>query len=432
MTADVMTPHPVADVRGGGGEIGLEVQRIPCNDCISRKTDRIAVTSGTRVSGKCHRTFSVSSAVQIMIVVQHPQRIQSFHFADSTGLPVYPPEVHALFLLWMEDVTEAGFEKIRIGDIEYDRLFGLWINSQCLSHLRIHFFVCADSVSRMNVQGNMHIPVVEPFHKAFRIREEVTVPCVAGPSAAVFWIDIHQMPVHINDCNGKRKVFFFKLFHQLFVGFFCIFIVAAPPVPECIAGDHGAFPAQMTEVFECLLVIMTVCPEVDVDASAPPGFHPSIVPECEGAAVVHDGEAVPAYNSVIQRDCPVCFIQRAGCSTQIVEILSVVPDAVVRAVIANSLYGQPAGRKGVAVIDQVCSGGDDFQRIVRIDYAERAFGEIAVPHGLRRPVFENPVRIIFEAEQAFCEDRDPPAVSFDNIFRCSLRMSFCDQFWSHI
>ena len=108
------------------------------------------------------------------------------------------------------------------------------------------------------------------------------------------------------------------------------------------------------------------------------------------------------------------------------------PDAVVGAVVADGLDGQPVGGKWFPVIDQMCFGGDDLKRILMIDHTESALREIAVPYGLCRPVFKDPLGIIFKAEQAFREDRDPPAVSFYYVFRCSLGMSFCDQFWSHI
>ena len=69
---------------------------------------------GACISGECHRTLPVSCVVQIVIVVQHPQRIEPFNLADASGLPVDPPEVYAFFFGRVEDVPEACIEKIRI------------------------------------------------------------------------------------------------------------------------------------------------------------------------------------------------------------------------------------------------------------------------------------------------------------------------------
>ena len=135
---------------------------------------------------------------------------------------------------------------------------------------------------------------------------------------------------------------------------------------------------------------------------------------------------------MLQWNSAVRLIQSTGSPAQIFEIFAVMPDAVISAVVADGLYGETVGRERIPVIDQMRLWRDDLQGIVRIYYAESASWEIAVPHGLGSPVFKNPVRVIFKTEKPFCKNRYPPAVSFNDIFRCSLRMSFCDQFWSHI
>ena len=151
------------------------------------------------------------------------------------------------------------------------------------------------------------------------------------------------MPVHVDHCDREWKVLFFKPFHQSFVGIFRVFVIAAPPVAQSVSGNHGCFPAQMAEVFQCLMVIVAVSPEIDVCASFPAGLHPSVFAERQRTAVIHHRKAVPAYDAVFQRDGSVCFVQSAGGSAQIPEIISVMPDAVVGTVIPDGLYGQTIG-----------------------------------------------------------------------------------------
>ena len=278
----------------------------------------------------------------------------------------------------------------------------------------------------MDVQRDMQVAVVKPFHKTFRIGEEFPVPCIACPAASVFGVDVYQMPVHIDNRYRERKALIFKAFHQFLISFFCIFIVTAPPVSECVARNHGTLSAQAGKVSERLQIVMPVSPEIDVDASFAPGLNPPVFPDSQRAAVVHYREAVTAHDSVIQRNSAVRFIQGTGGSPQIFEIFAVMPDAVISAVVADGLYGEPVGGERLPVIDQMRLWRDDLKRIIPIDHAEGAFGEIAIPHGLGCPVFKNPVRVIFKTEKPFCKNRYPPAVSFNDIFRCSLRMSFCD------
>src|SRR5699024_12084852 len=99
--------------------------------------------------GESHRTSAVSSVIQIMIVVQHPERIKPFHSADAPVLPVKPPEIHSLLLSRMKDIFKACFEEVGIRSVEADRLFRLGINSHGFCHFRIHLLISADSVGGM-------------------------------------------------------------------------------------------------------------------------------------------------------------------------------------------------------------------------------------------------------------------------------------------
>src|SRR5699024_6400112 len=114
MAADVMAPHAVSNVGGCSCKVRLESKRCPGHNGISGKSYGIAVASRSCVSGKSHRAFSLSPTVQIMVMVQHPKRVQSFYLAEASGLPVKPPEIHALFFHRMENMFKACFQEIGI------------------------------------------------------------------------------------------------------------------------------------------------------------------------------------------------------------------------------------------------------------------------------------------------------------------------------
>ena len=230
MTADIMAPHAVSDIRGSRCEIRLESQRGPGHDSISRKSHRITVASRSCVSGKGHWPFSVPSAVQVMIVVQHPEGIQSFYLAESSGLPVQPPEIDSLLFHRMENMLKACFQEFWICRIKVYRLFLLPIDSHFFCHCPVLFLMGPDTVCRMDIQSHPLIPVMKPLKKLLRIRKQVPVPGIAGPAASVLGINVYQVPVHIDNSHRKRNLLLFKSVHQFFVGFFCIFIISAPPV----------------------------------------------------------------------------------------------------------------------------------------------------------------------------------------------------------
>ena len=151
MASDIMAPHAVADIGSCRGKVRLEVQRFPGDDGVSGKSDGISVAARSCVSGKGHGTFSPSFVVQIMVMVQHPERIQAFYLADPSGLPVQPPEVHALVFHGMVNMFKAGFQELGICRVKVYRLLLFPVCSHFLCHCSVLFFMGPYSVCRMDV-----------------------------------------------------------------------------------------------------------------------------------------------------------------------------------------------------------------------------------------------------------------------------------------
>ncbi len=123
VSADIMAPPAVTDVGGRIGKIRLEVKGFPGNHRIPRKSYRVSVRPRSRITGKGHGTLSVSAAVQKMIVVQHPERVQPFNFRVGSLLPVQPPEIHSLLLHGMMHLFKINRKEFRAGDVKLYRLF---------------------------------------------------------------------------------------------------------------------------------------------------------------------------------------------------------------------------------------------------------------------------------------------------------------------
>ena len=210
-------------------------------------------------------------------MVEHPQRIQAFHLRNTALLPVKPPEIHPFFFIGMVRIFKIGGKECRIRNFKRHRLFPGYILPQFLCHSLIHFLMRADSVCRMHIQCNSHTTLMQAVHKSLRIREKLPVPCIACPAGSIFGIDIYQMPVHINDCNCKRDSLFIETVHQLQITRFGIFIVTAPPVPQCEPGQHGGFTAKIIKILQTFQIVQPVTPEINILNSFFAGCNPSFL-----------------------------------------------------------------------------------------------------------------------------------------------------------
>ena len=134
MAADIMAPPSVADIAGRVGEVGLELEALPGNHCISGESHRVSVASHAGIAGEGHGTVSFPFAVQEMVMVQHPQRIQSRNLRDGSLLPVQPPEVHAFLLQRMMQILQVDFHEFGIRRVKLYRNLAGGVNAHLFSH----------------------------------------------------------------------------------------------------------------------------------------------------------------------------------------------------------------------------------------------------------------------------------------------------------
>ena len=250
------------------------------------------MTSHTCISGESQRTITLPAAVQIMIMVQHPQRIQSRHFGNSSLLPVKPPEIHAFFFQRMMQFFQIHFHEMWICRIKLYRDLTFRIDSHLFSHTRIQLLVCTDSIGRMHIQCNLHIVLMQPGHKSFWIREEVFVPGISCPAASVFRIYIvNNMPVHINNSYRERQFFVFKTFYQFFIFILCVTMITAPPVTKCISWQQRLFSTQIIEIFQTFQITMSISEEIQILAISLSRTYPSVFCQCHRMTVIHNSKS---------------------------------------------------------------------------------------------------------------------------------------------
>ena len=416
MAADVVAPPAIAHIAGVGGEIGLEVQRFPGDDGIPREAHRIPVAAHAGVAGEGHPPLAVPHAVQIVVVVQHPQGVQAGDFGAGALLPVQPPEVHPVLFLGVVEALEIGFQELGVGDVELDGLAGAPVPAQRLGHGPVGLLKGPDAVRRVNVQRHPQIVLVQPVHEGRRVGEQFFVPGVAGPAAAVLGIHVHQVPVHVDDRHREGHLFLLKPLDQFLVLLVGVAVVAAPPVAQGEPGQHGGIPRQAVKVPQAALVVVAVPEEVQVHRLPFPGLHPAVLPDHQGMAVVQYAIPSPGHHAVVQLHRAVRPVQGAGGAAQVLHRLAVMPDGVVGVLAGLDRQGQAAGGKGLFVVQQLHPFGDDFEGVLGLIHLKGGHRELPVHHALGGAVLKDPRLIVLQPEQPRRQQAEPVFVPLHHRF----------------
>ena len=420
MAADVVAPPAVAYVAGVGGEVGLEGQGLPADDGIPRKAHRVTVAARAGVAGEGQAPPALPHAVQKVVVVQHPQGVQAGDAGPGALLPVQPPEVHAGLLVGVVEVLEISVHEAGVGDVELHRLFLLPVLAQGLGHGAVGLLKGADAVGGVDVQGHPQAMPVQPGHKLRRVGEELFVPGIAGPAAAVLRVHVHQVPVHVDDRHREGHLLGFKPLHQGLILRLVVAVEAAPPVAQSVAGQHRRRAGQVIKIPQAGLVVAAVAEEVEVDALALPGLHPAVGADQQGAAVVQQAVAAPVgQQAVLQLHRAVGVVQGAGGAPQVAGLLPIVPHAVVGVALRLDRQGQPAGGELLLVVQQHHPFGDDLEGAVRLEHPKLRHREIPVQNALGGPVLKHAVLAVFQPEQPGRQDGDAVFFSLHHRLLCT-------------
>ena len=150
MTADVMTPPCIADIGCVCGKIRLEIKTLPADYGIARKAERIAVRADLGKAGKNQRPLVFCGKVKRVVMVKSPKGIKTFNFGFPFLLPVYPPEVNAVFFIRLMQKAEIALNKLRVGDIKGDTLFCFRINAHEARKVLILIFKRTNALRRVD------------------------------------------------------------------------------------------------------------------------------------------------------------------------------------------------------------------------------------------------------------------------------------------
>ena len=368
----------------------------------------------SRIPREGKRPIPVTPGIQVVQVVEHPQRVESRLTGHTALLPVEPPEVNAFGFHTMMHV-EVGAYEIRIRQVEFHRLFGCGIDADALGHCLIIVFERANAISRMHVQCGFQAALMQVVQKRLMVREQLLVPRIAGPTGTVFRVDIvHAMPVHVDHGCGEWNAFTLEPVHELHVLVLRVAVVAAPPVAECEARQQRRWSGQLVEVLHRFGVAAAVAEEVEVGflviARHNPspqrirlavhfvGFHDHV----RGGIVEHR-PSVSRNHTIVQRNFAVRLVERArGAFEIMLRLVAVIPRIELGVGHALDDYAQAFFAERLAIVRHIQCGGVNNEQSVAMRHRELRIGtEIAVDHHLRKIVLKFAGIRPFETDQRF-------------------------------
>ena len=432
--SDVVGPPEVADVGGRGREARLEAQGVPADDRVPGEAHRGAVARGVGEAREGHWAATLhatvgrralAARVEVVDVVEHPQRVQAGNRRGAALLPVQPPEVHALVLQGVVEAREIGAHEVPVGDVEGHVLPGARIQAQVGADLLIGPLVAAHPLSRVHVERGEHAPLVQAGQEGRRVREQLPVPGVAGPSRADRRVDVGDVPVHVDDGHGEGQLLGGEAVHERQVLLVAVGVVAAPPVAQQRPRDEGARPGEAEEVPQRLLVVLAVAEHVEVlrpvgqAVAGLTGLNPLVLGEQQRGRVVQGGDAVETQQARTQGDGAVGLIEGAGGAAQVrreglarVPHVAVVPGAAVGVQRRRTQPDtEPGGGEAQGWhMGQVQVLGDDLHAVLAVHHPERRrLTQVAVDDQLGGGVGEDARGGVLHADEPRGEHREPVA-----------------------
>lgn len=274
----------------------------------------------------------------------------------------------------------------------------------------------------MHVQRDAQAGVVQPAQEFRRLREQLPVPGVAGPAAAVRRVDVDQVPVHVQDGDRERDPGVAEPGHQRQVRLRGVPVVPAPPVAQRVAGQHRHRPGHGVEGLQRGGVVVAVGEHVQVGAADVVRGDPAVGAEQQRLRVVEHGVSAARDDARLQRNRAVGVVQGSRGAAEGRRGLPVPPHRVVGGDAAAHGHAQPAGGERATVVRQMHACRDDLQVATALRDPEVRDRQAPVDGEGRRAVLEDAVLGVLQAQQTVGEHGDAVAVAADHGRRVSDRL----------
>ena len=98
-----------------------------------------------------------------MVMIKHVKRVESPDVPRPALLPVYPPEVNAVFFIRLMENIKVCVPEIVAAALKLNILFGLGVYSDSLCHFLVHILIKMNTVSRMQIERYMKVVLFKSF-----------------------------------------------------------------------------------------------------------------------------------------------------------------------------------------------------------------------------------------------------------------------------
>ena len=433
VAADVVAPPGVADVGRVRREIRLEIEALPGDHCVARKTERIAVRACLRVAREDQRPLAVAPGIQRMVVVECPERVEPGNGGGLFLLPVDPPEIDARVLIRLVQNIEISFGEPRIGNIKFDGLLALGVQSDRACHFRILILERTDALRRVKVDRDLEVHLLQLTQHGFVVRKQLCVPAVARPAQTAHDVadrlaggtaepevlsgkpvaDVDPVPVHVDRRDGQRNLCVAKARHQIEVFLLRVRLVAAPPVAETPARDERRLAAKPVEIAQTAAVVVAVGEVIDVFERPFAREDRPVVGDQTAFSVVKYADAAAAHQSVFETVGAVGTVQRPVCALEVARF------EIGHFFAALERHGNERALAKVKAEDAVC--GADSQLVAAFFERKARTLKIAEPDLLRRRVAEFAALRRFEPDKAGRQHAETHLPAYDHTARVGFR-----------
>ncbi len=255
-----------------------------------------------------------------------------------------------------------------------------------------------------------------------RIGEQLAVPGVAGPTAAVARVDGDEVPVHVQHRDRQRNPLGGEPVHQTEVLVGGVGVVAAPPVAQGEARQQRLGAGQVVEGAQRGAVVPAVGEDVEVEGVRAARRDPAVVGQQHRPGVVVAGDAVAGEDPGLQRHRAVDVVEGARRAAEADRGQAEPPDAPVGPEAAFRLHREAFGAERALVEDQLQARGVDRQPVAGLDDVELGGREGAVDDGLAGPVLELAGRAPLQPHEAVGQQGDAVPVAGDDVRRVGDRI----------
>ena len=272
MASKVVPPISIAHIRCCCGEIWLKGKSRKIDKRIAREPYLITVTAQASPTVENHRT--AVGTVVCHIIIEHmiaPECLTESCCirACKVLLPVYPPEVNALFLVATDNPVEKRLCEIGIVQAPCYSVVLYILTAKVGGHLSeiSRRLIPVYSVGRMQVKGNLELLGVNVAEQLLRIGNKVGVPRPARPSSNPCRLTVGiaiPVPVHVENHHVGRNVVIGKILHYLTVVGSRVRLVLAVPISKDVGRRQWYFAGNLCKVAQSFLIVGAIPHEIGV------------------------------------------------------------------------------------------------------------------------------------------------------------------------